>query len=322
MRTNGRFGCFPIAVAAIFCMVAATAVKAAVAPALFANVSATGTLISGNGVLSAAKIGPGQYEVTFNVNVSQCAYVATTANAYSQAIQVFTAGGHLSNNGVYVEVKNQGGGLTDGPFSLVVNCGSAAMKFAVVGYAADLVRGTAGATLTNLGVGRYQITFLEAVKTCAYIATVGDPADALVFAPGGVYTGSGSNGRSVYIETKNPGGGLSDGIPFHLVVVCPTATNLRLAVVNQTGLSTRGSALTSSFRTSIGRHTVVTNRAIANCATVATRGSIDKAVPFAPATIELLGGPATNTIGIEIRELLFFGGGLTDAAFHAATICP
>jgi hypothetical protein len=320
MKTTAESGSLVVAVAVAF-MVSVPAAQAAVAPALFANVSAAGALISGNGALSATKLGPGQYEVTFNINVSQCAYVATTANAYSQALQVFTAGGHLSDNGVYVETKNQGGGLTDGPFSLVANCGSALMKFAVVGYGGELVRATAGATLTNLGTGRYRIAFLEAVKTCAYVASVGDPSDGLVFNPAGVYTGSGSTTKSVYIETKNPGGGLSDGIPFHLIVVCP-ATNVRLAVVNQTGLASRGSALTSAFRSSTGRYTLVTNRAIQPaCATVATRGSIDKAVPFAPATVELVGGPATNTIGIEVRDLLFFGGNLADAAFHAATIC-
>ena len=71
-----------------------------------------------------AHLGPGRYEVTFTQDVSKCAYVATTKNAYTQAIQVFTAGGHNSPQGVYVETKNQGGGLTDGPFNLAVDCGT------------------------------------------------------------------------------------------------------------------------------------------------------------------------------------------------------
>jgi hypothetical protein len=37
--------------------------------------------------------------------------------------------------------------------------------------------------------------------------------------------------------------------------------------------------------------------------------------------LELVPGPAAKTIGIEVWELLFFGGALADAAFHAATIC-
>src|SRR6516165_4377030 len=99
---------------------------------LFASVSASGALVTGNGVSSVTHIGTGRYEVTFSTNVQSCAYVATTINAASQALQVFTAGGHLSTDGVYVETKNQGGGLTDGPFNLVVDCGQPGWSYAVV----------------------------------------------------------------------------------------------------------------------------------------------------------------------------------------------
>jgi hypothetical protein len=297
------------------------AVATASAANLFAKVSQTGTLIGGSGVSSVSWLGPGQYEVTFSSNVSQCAYVATTENAYSQALQAYTAGGHLSTNGVYVETKNQGGGLTNGPFHLVVDCGGSKLKYAVVGYSSDLVRATAGTTLTELGPGRYNITFLESVSACAYLATVGDPSNALVYAPSGVYTGSGPNSKTVYIETKNPGGGLQGGIPFHLAVICSTAPRAHIAVVNALGLARRGSSLTSSYNAAPGEYVVVTN-VNASCATVATRGSVGTTVPFAPATVELVAGPAANTIGIEVRDLLFFGGARANAAFHAATVCP
>src|SRR5580692_6365333 len=174
---------------------------------LFASVNLNGTLADGNGVAGVTHIGTGRYEVTFSADVRQCAYVATTVNAYSQALQVFTAGGHLGADGVYVETKNQGGGLTDGPFNLVVDCGQPGWGYAVVGYNANLVRSTAGVTLTSLGTGRYDVTFPASVKKCAYLATVGDPGNALVYNPNNVYTGSASNPDTVYIETKNQGGG-------------------------------------------------------------------------------------------------------------------
>jgi hypothetical protein len=292
---------------------------------LFANVSKTGTLTGGSGVTGVTKLGPGQYEVTFTSNVSACAYVATTANAYSQAIQAYTAGGHLGPNGVYVETKNQGGGLTDGPFGLVVVCGAPKMKYAVVGYSGELVRATPGATLTFLGAGRYNVTFPESVAPCAYIATVGDPGNALVFNPSGVYTGSSTlNNKTVYIETKNPGGGLQDAVPFHLAVICSGAPQTHIAVVKDTGLIQRGSPLTSAFNSAVGRYVVVTSAIIhpSSCATVATRGSSDRAVPFSPATIETVSGPAPNTRGIQVRQLLFFGGAFSNQAFHAASVCP
>jgi hypothetical protein len=294
----------------------------AASPNLFANVDVNGALVSGSGVSSVTHTtGTGQYEVTFATDVSGCAYVATTVNAFSQALQVFTAGGHLSADGVYVETKNQGGGLTDGPFELVVDCGNPGMQYAVVGYSANLVRATAGTTLTNLGAGRYDVTFPSNVQHCAYLATVGDPANALVFNPSGVYTGTGPGVSTVYIETKNPGGGLTAGIPFHLAVVCNTAASVHVAVVSSTGIIQRGSPLTSAFRASTGNFVVVANKTIPNCATVATRGSVNTGVPFSPATVEITPGPASNTVGIQVRTLLHFGGNLANQAFHAATVC-
>jgi hypothetical protein len=292
----------------------------AASPNLFASVAGNGTLVTGNGVSSVTHIGTGRYEVTFTSVVSSCAYVSTTQNAFSQALQSFTAGGHLSSSGVYLEVKNQGGGLTDGPFDLAVACNMTGWDFAVVGYTANLVR-SSGATLHHLGVGRYDVTFTSGVGRCAYLATVGDPGNKLVFNPNGVYTGSGPTGDSVYIETKNQGGGLSDGIPFHLAVVCPNAASTHVLVVRDTGLAKRGSPLTSSFNSSTGNYVFVTNLSLAACTMIGTRGSVDKSVPFTPATVEITPGPAPNTSGIQVRQLLFFGGGLTNQAFHAAGIC-
>jgi hypothetical protein len=300
---------------------AASASAEASSTNLYASVSQTGTLVAGNGVSSVTHIGTGQYEVTFSASVQNCAYVATTINAYSQALQIFTAGGHLSADGVYVETKNQGGGLTDGPFNLVVDCGQPGWSYAVVGYTANLVRATPGTTLTNLSTGRYDVRFPASVKKCAYLATVADPGNQLVFNPNNVYTGSGPNADTVYIETKNQGGGLSSGIPFHLAVICPTAANTRIGVVNATGIIARGSALTSSFSSGTGLYTLATNEAVTSCATVATRGSVDTSVPFDPATVEIVPGPASNTIGFQVRILLGLGGQLANESLHAAIVC-
>src|SRR5262245_13083727 len=103
----------------------------------FADVAGDGTLLHGNGGASVPHLGTGQYEGTFDSDVSSCAYVATPLHAHSQALLVFTAGGHSSVNGLYVETKNQGGGLTDGPFDLFVDCGGTGLEYAVVGYEAN-----------------------------------------------------------------------------------------------------------------------------------------------------------------------------------------
>ena len=292
---------------------------------LYAVVDLAGGLVQGNGVSTVTHISTGQYEVTFVRDVSSCAYLATTANAYSEALSAFTAGGHLGDHGVYVETKNQGGGLTDGPFHLAVVCGGQGTSYAVVGYSADLVRASRGATLTPLGSGRYQVRFPrrlgEGFDSCAYLATVGDPENALVYSPSGVYTGSGPDRRTIYIETKNPGGGLQDGVPFHVAMVCGWAAKTRVAVVKADGIAARSSIFTTSFAGSTGNYVVATNRDISECATVATRGSVDAAVPFSPATVEIVPGPAPNTVGVQVRELLFFAGALLNEAFHTATFC-
>ena len=298
------------------------AALALTAPSLWAKVNLNGTLARGSRVTSVTKLGVGQYEVTFNRNVRSCAYVATTRNAYTQALQASTASGHLSVNGVYVETKNQGGGLTDGPFDLVATCGTQqGIRFAVVGYTANLVRATPGTTLSYLGSGRYNVTFASSVSGCAFIATLADPSNALVFAPSGVYTASGPNANTVYIETKNPGGGLQDGVPFHLAIICSSSLNSRFAVVRAIGTAQRASAATTSARPATGRYTITSNRNLTTCAAVGTRGSVNMAVPFNPATIEIVPGPNTSSIGIQVRKLLFFGGGFTNQSFHAALVC-
>ena len=323
LRSTGAFVVAALGglVAAVALMISAPFASGA-APNLFAVVNAAGGQTAGSGVAGIQHLGPGRYEVTFTQDVHQCAYVATTKNAYSQAIQVFTAGGHSSPQGVYVETKNQGGGLTDGPFNLVVDCGSTGMQYAVVGYSGQLARGSAGATVTNLGIGRYNVTFPSSVRTCSYLATVGDPENAIALAPNNVSTGSSTAGpNSVYVETKNPGGGLSSGIPFHLAVICPSAPNTKVAVVNANGLPARGSALTSSYLASTGNYVVPTSRAVGKCAAIATRGSTNTAVPFNPTTVEITPGPALNTIGVQTRQLLFFGGQPFSEAFHSAIVC-
>lgn len=79
-----------------------------------------------------------------------------------------------------------------------------------------------GANVSQIGhlTGHYEVTFNRDVSHCAYLATIGDPANALVYNPGLVYTAGGhSSNRGVYVETKNLGGGLTD-FPFHLHVSC------------------------------------------------------------------------------------------------------
>jgi hypothetical protein len=286
----------------------------AASPNLFASVSAAGSLINGNGTTGVTHIGNGQYEVTFGQNVTSCAYVADTTAVGTQAAQVFVASGHLSSNGVYVETKNQGGGLVDHIFTLSVDCGTTGEQYAVVGYTDNLVRSSGGVTLTVLSTGRYDLAFPANLKDCAYLSTVGDPGNGIDTGPALVATGLGPNSHTVYVETKNPGGGLADQVPFHLAVVCTKAPDTSIAVVAASGLPVRASALTGTFLSSTGNYVLATGKSslAAKCAIVATRGSSTRAVPYDPATVEITPGPAPNTVGVQTRSVLLGGGNLED----------
>jgi hypothetical protein len=194
--------------------------------AKYAVVGAGGNFVRGGGVVSTTQLGIGRYEVVFDDDMRGCAYTATVGDPAKSIVSpprgwVFTASGHTGSDGVYVETKNPGGGLTNYPFHLEARCaGSSSAKSAVVGYSGNLVRGDGVLGLTRLGPGRYEARFDANVSACAYTATVGDPSNALAYHPGFVFTAGGHSGQDrVYVETKNPGGGLSD-YPFHLAVSC------------------------------------------------------------------------------------------------------
>ena len=74
-------------------------------------------------------------------------------------------------------------------------------------------------------------------------------------------------------------------------------------------------------RPSTGTYIVSNNLNIGSCAALATRGSVNTDVPFSPATVEIIPGAGSNTFGVQVRQLLFFGGALANQAIHAAVIC-
>ncbi|GAA2367755.1 hypothetical protein Cme02nite_28410 [Catellatospora methionotrophica] len=187
----------------------------------WAVVDAAGATVRSAGASGTRRLGAGRYEVTFGSDVKGCAYTASVGDPNNELVYtpglVFTAGGHDGPNGVYVETKNLQGGLADMPFHLAVRCEG---RFAVVDGTGRAVRSAGMSGVRRLGPGRYEVTFGSDVKGCAYTATVGDPKNDLVYAPGLVFAAGGHDGpKGVYVETKNMQGGLAD-LPFHLAVTC------------------------------------------------------------------------------------------------------
>jgi len=86
-------------------------------------------------------------------------------------------------------------------------------------------------------------------------------------------------------------------------------------------MAARHSKHTSSHNTGTGQYVMVTHHSLAACAEVATRGSVNTSVPYTPTTVEITPGPESNTVGIQVRDLLFFGGNPDNQSFHVAAVC-
>ena len=90
---------------------------------------------------------------------------------------------------------------------------------AVVTGAGVLARGRGVTSASRVGEGRYQVLFNRDVRTCAYVASVGDAGGAAPSA-GLVETSQlASNPSGVALRTQNSNGTPNDR-PFHLLVSC------------------------------------------------------------------------------------------------------
>ena len=91
----------------------------------WAVVDSNGTLVRGNKVVSATRTGEGAYQVTFNRDVSACAY-SVTPLAENGAFPIRTAaastGGFRPADAVGVAIISSAGAFLDGGFSLIVTC--------------------------------------------------------------------------------------------------------------------------------------------------------------------------------------------------------
>jgi hypothetical protein len=91
----------------------------------WAVMNASGSLARSGGTTSAGRLGLGVYEVIFNANVTECAFVASVGETGSGATQTgYAATTRRSGNanGVRVDTRSANGGLADRPFHLVVVC--------------------------------------------------------------------------------------------------------------------------------------------------------------------------------------------------------
>jgi hypothetical protein len=94
-------------------------------------------------------------------------------------------------------------------------------RFAVVDRAGGVARGKGVVSAARLATGQYEVIFNRSVRSCVYVATVGDVDDVGVEAPGEITTvGRFGNVRGVFVTTHNSTGAFEDR-SFHLFVGCP-----------------------------------------------------------------------------------------------------
>jgi hypothetical protein len=93
-------------------------------------------------------------------------------------------------------------------------------RHAVISEAGAIVRGRGATSAARTGEGQYQVVFDVDVKSCAYFATLGDPAAGAPPA-GEIAVGSStSNANGVTVVTRESTGATTVDRPFHLTVSC------------------------------------------------------------------------------------------------------
>ncbi|GAA0899833.1 hypothetical protein GCM10009557_75940 [Virgisporangium ochraceum] len=91
----------------------------------FAVVSPNGTLVRGRNAVSAFRLAAGNYEVIFDRDIRNCAFVGTagsTGGGNPQGGQIAVAQRSGNVNGVYVDTRDSQGFTIDRGFHLVVVC--------------------------------------------------------------------------------------------------------------------------------------------------------------------------------------------------------
>jgi hypothetical protein len=93
--------------------------------ARYAAVTSAGLLARGRSVSSAARTSEGRYQVIFDRDVRNCAYLATIADAGAAAPpqgEIGASAVSTNVNGVAVRTENSAGNPADRPFHLIVPC--------------------------------------------------------------------------------------------------------------------------------------------------------------------------------------------------------
>jgi hypothetical protein len=188
-----------------------------------AVINGDGTVSRGGSQLSGAiHLGTGSYEVDYFRKVARCAYTANVGNpgAGNPAALTIDLASRAGNKfGIYVQVKDTSGALTDSSFHVDIACGATKPLDAVVDSTGTFVRGANATGSIHLGTGAYEVDFNRNVASCSFVASIAQPHAGV--SAQGTATVAGRNGvaTGVFVQTFDLGGTQVDR-PFHLIVNC------------------------------------------------------------------------------------------------------
>jgi hypothetical protein len=286
------------------------------------SVTSSGGLSGGSQVTSASRLSTGRYEVIFNTDVTQCAYIGSiTEDNDSQAItQTAQRTGNV--DGVFVETRHLDGSHIDASFTLDVRCAPSDPQFAVINSTGSLARGKGVTSTQHLGTGKYEVAFNRTVTGCAYTATTGTTGAGTNAGAAVVFTASGHvhAARGVFVETKSGSGALTDQ-SFHLAVTCGASQIRRWGVFKGSGALARGSHITAGSPVGTGDYSVTVDSRGGLCTYTAAIGATDNGTEKTPGTVDLFfDGIVGNTLNISVlvRDL---NGDPAALPVHLVAVC-
>jgi hypothetical protein len=289
----------------------------------WAVVNSAGSLVRSVGGTSATRLSTGTYQVTFNSNMTKCAYVATPGDPGAGAVSgpiIATVASRAGNaNGLFIQTWDLStNAVADAPFHVSTYCGTTPL-YAVVDSAGVKARGAHVISTAHLGTGNYEVIFGRNVNKCAFTASIGTTGAGSSLSGSITVAGRAGNKAGVFIHTSDNLGNPADRA-FHLGVLCGTK---HFAVVNTDGTLARGSHVVSTAKLSGangGTYQVIFDRTVSGCvysanAGVTTNGgSITDAVSVTTAT------RAGNANGVFI--FIHRHDGVTiDEPFHLIVYC-
>jgi hypothetical protein len=307
--------------AVVFALGASTSAFAA---GKWAVVNSAGALVRGKGAISSSNLSTGTYQVAFNSNQTNCAYISTPVDTGAGAVAgpiINTVASRAGNpNALFIQAFDQSSGaVSNQPLHVATYCGTKKL-YAVVDSAGNLARGPRVVSTAHLGTGSYEVIFNRKLTPCAFTATIGTTGAGSIPAPGLItVAGRAGNNHGVFVRIVDRTGASLDS-SFHLGVAC---SGLK-AVVEATGTLARGTHVVSVAKlggANAGTYEVIFDRTVSGCAYNATIGPSTFGGSIGPPPVTITTATrAGNPNGVFIFEHQA-NGSTIDEPFHLVVSC-